>query len=725
MKPPVIPRAEDKVGLKIDYLAKRLALVLAPQGFKRQGRTLLAQAGQGLEQHWRIVHLQAGQWNEGPRGEFYVNLALQFPALTRMRAQQPRCEWMLDQVDKPDFAAGQMRERLESLLHKLPAGQPHAAVNTKIGRDTDLEQMADAVDAAMFEVGWPWLRAHASLKAVADYDDSLIVCDVPTRIAAAVAIGDLDAAQRVLDARAGYFSGWTASNLAALRTWLAGLGLDMSVLPTQPAPRKPSAYDEKRKAEERAEEAAHEAEAAAAQAKIDAGAPEPALVAQAWVAEYRARWRKEPAPLTDLPTGVRVAALAAEQREAVLVALMQQLVAAESTAHRDPLKPDPDEFELDETVRRIVPALLPTIGDALASTQQAVLDAMHALAGRIQPDLVTSAFPWPFVALVKWLERSSASRRALLKPAVRAWLDAFGRGVVARWQQTSKALKTAHAEPIDPNHPMAEFLLEARERNAEIMAQAPPVDDAEVLRRLSEYPEQALAGDDKRAVRSLRRWLLRDEASGALPVAFDVDDWGGPSQAAWDVTDPDLRRALTPVLQGWMEGVDAKPSQRWLRELNARIAALDAPLAPSWRDWMFERLHAFEHTSGRTEWATTGVRPGVGAKLGEASESLLMGVLWWAWCDAGIERDTLAATVRRVAEAAWLKLPEAGARAPVVGGLALRMLAGLGVAHRDELAARAAVKGAKQMKQAAERALADPVAGRSPAAVTANDRRLR
>jgi hypothetical protein len=719
MKPLLIPKAEDKVGLKIGYLAKRLALALAPQGFKRDGRTLLAQAGEGLEQHWRIVHLQAGQWNEGPRGEFYVNLVLQFPALTRLHAQRLGCEWQLAHVEKPDFAVGHVKERLESLLHKLPAGDSHAAADTKIakiGRDTDLAQLADALDAAMLEVGSPWLQAHASLRAVADYDDSLIACDVPTRIAAAVALGDLDTAQRVLAQRTEFFSHWTAAHLVALRTWLAGLGVDVSALPVQPAPRRPSAYEAKREAEERAEEAAHAAEAAAVQAKIDAGAPDPALLAQAWVAEYRARWREEPAPLTGLPTGRRVAALAAPQREQVLVALMQQLVAAESRTRREILKPDPEEFALDDAVRPIVQALLATLSEPLAPTLQAVLEAMRALAGRIRQELVTGSFPWPFVALVKWIERTSGTLRALLKPEVRAWLDAFGKGVVQRYRQTSAALKAEQAKPIDPSDPsdpMADFMLEVRERNVEIMAKAPPVDDAEVLRRLSEYPEQALAGGDKRAVRSLRRWLLRDEATGALPVAFDADDWGAPGQAAWDTARFEIRQALTPVLQGWMEGVDAKPSQRWLGDLHARIAALDAQLAPSWRGWLLERLHSFEHHSGRTEWATTGARPGVGARLGEASEALLMGLMWWAWCDGVIDHDALAASLRRVADAAWARLPEVGARAPVVGGLALRMLAGLGDEHRDDVVARAAAKGAKQMKQAAERALAEPVAGRS------------
>jgi hypothetical protein len=168
MKPLAIPHPDDKVGLKIDFLAKRLALVLAPHGFKRKGRMLLAQAGEGPEQHWRMVHLQAGQWNEGPRGEFYVNLVLQFPALIRLRAQSPGSEWLLDYVDKPDAAAGNVSDRLESLVASLPQGNPHAGLKMKIGRDTDLAQRANTLDAAVLGVGLPWLQAHGCLRALAE-----------------------------------------------------------------------------------------------------------------------------------------------------------------------------------------------------------------------------------------------------------------------------------------------------------------------------------------------------------------------------------------------------------------------------------------------------------------------------------------------------------------------------------------------------------------------------
>lgn len=62
-------------------------------------------------------------------GAKIVNLALQFPSLLR----------------------------LENLLAARPVDSPHAALKPKIGRDTDLAGLADTLNAAVLEVGWPWL----------------------------------------------------------------------------------------------------------------------------------------------------------------------------------------------------------------------------------------------------------------------------------------------------------------------------------------------------------------------------------------------------------------------------------------------------------------------------------------------------------------------------------------------------------------------------------------
>lgn len=748
MKTPDLPPPEAKAGLKIDYVAKRLALALLPLGFKRTGRKFARATGSGDEAHWLIVQLQAGPWNEGPRGTFYVNLAVQFPALMRLAAQRPGMDWLSQHFDEVDESLGQLRERLGHLQSLLPADHPCArpahSDEFKFGRDTDLAALADGVVRATGEIGLPWLQQHASLRALADFEGSLLGADVDVRIGAAVLLGDRARAQQILVERRARFENSNKVYLDSARTWFAGIGLDVSVLPAEPKPPRPSAWEQKREAEWRAEEAQHarraeEIRAQAARTVVRPGAdttaasppaavraerapaPDstsaatlpPAVLAQAWVAEHMAKWRSDPAPLADLPSGRDVATRDAAGREAVLCALLQRLVTAEAQQQgpRDLFNPAGDSFDLDDSVKALLTALLPTLPTAAEATVLAVLRDMTALVARWQQELVTGSYPWGFALLVRWIAGpAGAPHRAALQPAIAAWLGAFAAFTVERHERMTARVAADAKAAEDPAHPLHDVLREAREREAELAEKQPPPSAEEMRRRLTEYPEQCTSGADKQAVATLRRELQRDVTSGGLPVAWDGDDWGRAVLPAWQALPAALREALSPALQGWLEGVDTRPSKTWLRTLQAQVSRLPASGADAWRAWVLQQLAAFEHSSGRTEWATTGARPGVGAPLGEASENLLLGLLWWAWLDIGIDAATLEPALRQVGTGAWQRLPDVGARAPAVGGLALRMRASLGDTAREAVSALAQARGApKQLKQAVERALKEPL----------------
>jgi hypothetical protein len=122
-----------------------------------------------------------------------------------------------------------------------------------------------------------------------------------------------------------------------------------------------------------------------------------------------------------------------------------------------------------------------------------------------------------------------------------------------------------------------------------------------------------------------------------------------------------------------------------------------------------ERLRAYAHHSGQTEWATTRMRRGVGAVLGEDSETLLVGLMLWSWADPGLADDAVALVWQSLTEAAWQRIPEHGARSPGIGKLGLSLLAGLGGSARDVVQACAADKAQKQRAKAAAQALADPL----------------
>lgn len=732
MKAPELPPPEAKSGLKIDYVAKRLALALLPLGFKRKARQFARGAGSGDEAHWQIVHLQADQWNEGPRGAFFVNLAVQFPALTRLSARRPGMEWLERHFEEVSETLGQLRERLGALQAELPPTHPCArpphSDEFKFTRDTDLAALAEGVVRATCEVGLPWLEQHASLRALADFEGTMLGADVDVRIGAAVLLGDQARAQQILADRRARFAQSNAPYLKSMRAWFTELGLDVSALPTEPEPARPNTWAQKREAAERAEEAQHaqraeairaqSAPAAAAtpstQVAASAAALPPAALAEAWLAEHRAQWRRDPAPLADLPSGRDVAALDATGREAVLCALLEQLATREERQRglRDPITPPPNDFEADESLRALLAALLPTLPAATEATGLTVLRHLRSLVTRWQRDLVTGGYPWGFALLVRWLAGpAGAPHRAALQPAMAAWLEAYSAFALADHVKLTARVAADQAAAEDPSHPMHEVLKEAREREAELAATRPLPSPEEVRRRIAAYPEQCLAGADKQAVATLRRELRRDAASGRLPVAWDGDEWGQAAQAAWQGLPPPLREALTPVLQGWLEGVDPRPTKTWLRTLQAQVGQLDAPHAAAWRAWTLQQLSAFQHSSGHVEWATTGARPGVGARLGEASENLLLGLLWWAWHDTALEAAALDAALQAVTAGAWQRLPDVGARAPTVGGLVLRMQAGLGDAALQRVTALGSARGApKQLKQAVERAVKEPLA---------------
>lgn len=713
---PPVPAPDDKSGVKIDYVAKRLALALAPLGFKRQGRLLTLAAGEGNAAHWRIVHVQAGKWNEGPRGEFYVNLSVQYPALMRLAAQRPGMAWLLEHLDKPDEAAGQARARLGQLMSALPPEHPCARPGNvdewKFSRHVDIEPLADGVVRGLLDVGVPWLEQHGTLRALADHEESLLTIDVDMRIAAAVLLGDLGHAQRVLVERQRRFTANGPAYLQVMRPWLAGLGLDVSVLPDAAEPSPVTAWEQRREAAARAEEAAHAREAQALRATARETPLAPCALADAWLAELQAAWRSDPKPLTDLPSGRDAASRDLAGREAVLLGLLDRLLADEKArptadAHERPA----GALDLDQHVKTLLEALLPTLSAVGEATALAVLQRMTALVGRWSHELVTGSYAWGFAPLVKWLcGPAGAPHLAALQPAIAAWLEAYAQSAVRRFERDAKWLAAELAKPLDPADPLYEVLKEDRERQAEIAEKTPPPSEDELRRRLAAYPEQRMAAPDKRAVAALRQALRRDPASGLLRLDWEDDDWGAATRQAWDAADPVLRTALTPALQDWLEGIDTQPTRSWLKSLDARIAALPAALAPAWRGWLLQRLAAFEAHCGRTEWATTGARPGVGARLGESSENLLLGLLWWAWRDAGVEPVALEAVLQRVAAGAWAKLPDVGARAPSPGGVVLRMLAGLGGDALASVRRRGAERGAsKQLKQAVERALKQPM----------------
>lgn len=562
---PPVPAPDDKSGVKIDYVARRLAIALAPLGFRRKGRRLTLAAGEGDAAHWRIVQLQSGEWNEGPRGGFYVNLAVQYPALMRLAAQRQGMAWLLEHLEQPDEAAAQARARLGQLMSALPSEHPCARPGHvdewKFSRDVDIEPLADAVVRGLLDVGVPWLEQHGALRALADHEESLLTVDVDMRIAAAVLLGDREHAQRVLVDRQRRFASNGSAYLHVMRPWLAGLGLDVSMLPDAAEPPRVSAWEQRREAEARAEEAAHAREAETIRALAQKAPLEPRALADAWLAELQAAWRSDPKPLADLPSGRDAASRDAAGRAAVLLGLLDRLLADETARPTAAARQRPaGALDLDENMKLLLEALLPTLPAVSEATALAVLQRMSALVERWSHELVTGSYAWGFAPLVKWLVGpAGAPQLAALQPALAAWLDTYAQFAVRRFERESAGLAAELARPLDPANPLHDVLKEGREQQAEIAARTAPPSEEELRRRIAAYPEQQMAAPDKRAVSALRQALRRDPASGRLRLEWEADDWGASMRQAWDATDPELRTTLTPALQDWLEASTPSP----------------------------------------------------------------------------------------------------------------------------------------------------------------------
>jgi hypothetical protein len=328
---------------------------------------------------------------------------------------------------------------------------------------------------------------------------------------------------------------------------------------------------------------------------------------------------------------------------------------------------------------------------------------MAQLLNRRALDIVTSRFPWPFAALVRWLDVNGRLHRQALKPDIERLLNTLSEVIVRHHGAATAALTDHLARPLDPNSPSYDLEMRLREDHLELLAKRTPDDEAALLRRLADYPEQALAREDRDAIHTLRQWLLRDSETDTVPFAFDGDDWGRQAQAALDALPPDHRALLAPALEWFAQGVPRSPSSRWFKTLDGfRANCANWTLLPA---WLLDRLREFAYTDGQIEWATTGARPGVGAKLGETSESVLIGWLWWAQRnEQASPTNDHSEVLRGVVSAAWKSIPDVGARAPSVGSLAMKLLAATD-SGREWVRQFGATSKKKQIQRAVEQAI--------------------
>lgn len=243
------PQDDDKIGKKIDYVAKLLGLSLAPHGYARKGRDLIATIGDGPDMSWRIINLQGNKWNEGAYGAFFVNLSVQFPCVCREVSKIQSYEWIAGCAEKPHEASGQYRQRLEGVLPKklfhwfsseneIVATDlaKHRQINIKSG--TSLDMVALQLSEAIVSYAFPWFELRSDLKVLRDGTHSAFIGpSFVDRIAAAILINDPEAGKRLIAEVGGKL---LVAEVTAIRKWITDNGFDPSGIPASPTEPLPS-----------------------------------------------------------------------------------------------------------------------------------------------------------------------------------------------------------------------------------------------------------------------------------------------------------------------------------------------------------------------------------------------------------------------------------------------------------------------------------------------------
>ncbi len=235
------PQDDEKIGKKIDYIAKLLGLSLAPHGYARKGRNLVAAIGDGPDMCWHIANLQGNKWNEGAHGAFFVNLSVQFPSVCREVSNIPGYEWNAEYAEQPHEAAGQYRERLEGMLpRKLFSGfffgnhaiatdlAKHGEIQIKSA--TSLDTVALQLSEAIVSYAFPWFAVRSNLEVLRDGTQSAFIGpSFVDRIAAAMLIHDRETGDRVI---AELGRKVPIAKVDTIRKWITDSGFDASGIPS-------------------------------------------------------------------------------------------------------------------------------------------------------------------------------------------------------------------------------------------------------------------------------------------------------------------------------------------------------------------------------------------------------------------------------------------------------------------------------------------------------------
>jgi hypothetical protein len=425
----LLPAGDEKIGRKIDYLAAgHAAPALAGHGFRRKGRTLFRESGVGAHRCLAMLNLQGNPWNEGAAGRFCVNLGVQFPAVTLLMAEVPYLAWTADHAESKDEAACLLRARIDSTLPDAPEGWWPKGLRRgqdfwfEIDAGTDLPALGQTLARLLVEYAVPWLDTRSSLEGLLGPQDAGVDVARPlASIAAAILLGRQKDAEAAFDDPAQLTR--TADHFDAVKAWASRHGLDVSGRAYAPPPAPPGIA-----ARAASLKAKREALAAEAAAFLDNPQPIAARLdgfLDAFVAEGRSL-RVGARQMDDRRLWSALQGESDDTCRALVLRALQRLVTA--PAELESVEDNvwgPVAFVHDFHWGELIAALLARKLPPTEAFCRDLLARLRDLTDRVHERATAVAYPFPFVRLVKYLDREARPWRAALKPAVEHLLDAI------------------------------------------------------------------------------------------------------------------------------------------------------------------------------------------------------------------------------------------------------------------------------------------------------------
>lgn len=654
------PSCDSKIGKKIEYIVAELEDAVTDLGFKRKSRCIWRETGCGIERCFQTIELQGWKWNEASEGKFAVNLSIKFPEVLTLETEMTGDPWLGEIANDPMKAAN-LDIRLNEILPAnredwwTPEMDSKRDLWFEIKETTDLSALSEILRKSFFEYVSPWFERASNLEFLFSSTDRKPT-SVTSRLCAGVLLNREDQVVRLFsESGSTRLSEW---RFEAAKKWLQSRGHSLESVTWSPPEHHIAMHEseEKRKDERAAKlkaalEAALARNTAAANGDFSSASDIAEMLHSHMEVCCLAGYNSDPRLF---PTAERMLASDAATRKTLVSAILNELATApiSAAASVEALRLV-GIYPYDHVWGELLVALLKQLPCDLEFAES-ILSQLVVLARRVHiPSTICHGFPYPFPAIVSYLEKNAAPWSEDLKPQVRALLEELSKVVVEEDIKAVLQLEEFHRKSGTPTIPL------------------PPPEELEAARvRIGEHPEHYFEKAERDAITALRKWMKRT-ADGSIPLEIEPDHWGMELENARSLF-PGSPSMMTRFLEFLAHGVPpklTKASSKALMEWLDNLAEeSDREAIASWLD---ATLKSFIHTDLSYEWAMTRPRPGVGAIPGETSGNILLGLIRLArlW-----NAERFASALETVADASYRRIPDIGPRFRKSGNAAIEAL---------------------------------------------------